>query len=280
MGTSKVVEVMTVSEEALALFALEDKYEFWFRSYHLVQEKEMPNPHPAILAMDTMREIVDTSSSEDDEDDVESVGNDSDDEKDNTDSDDDEEDVLGKGFGRGMRQQRRKKQHAVPKKKRTSLQKISRVGSSKGNANKTPIGREKRREEIDERTVQNLGMRPVFTSGKPQAWPLRAIARYNDWCAFLEIYRKNADKSCEQMQHEINLNKGKEDYLGLVVKNKRGKRSLLEMMGDDEEDVRSRVGSIFDGSCIPGSDLAGVGVVYSRYNAKYVTSSVTTIAGV
>ena len=117
MGTSKVVEVMTVSEEALALFALEDKYEFWFRSYHLVQEKEMPNPHPAILAMDTMREIVDTSSSEDDEDDAELVGNDSDDEKDNTDSDDDEEDVLGKGFGRGMRQQRRKKQHAVPKKK-------------------------------------------------------------------------------------------------------------------------------------------------------------------
>ena len=52
------------------------------------------------------------------------------------------------------------------------------------------------------------------------------------------------------------------------------------MMGDDEEEVRSRVGSLFDGSSIPGSDLSTVGKVYSRYNAKYVTGSVTSIVGV
>ena len=272
MGTDKVVEVMTVSEEALALFALEDKYEFWFRSYHLIQGKEMPSPHPAIHAISSMTEHVEDGS--DARGRGESSESDSSEGSD-TDTDDDDEDVNESNFGKGMRQRNKKKQKegVTPRTKRATLQ------NRQNSSDKNDSAKEKeRRKNIENRVVQNLGMNPVFTSGKPQAWPLGAVDRFNTWCAFLEIFRKS--ESCEQMQHEISLKKSKEDYLGLVIKSKRGKRSLLEMMGDDEEEVRSRVGSIFDGSSIPGSDLSTVGKVYSRYNAKYVTGSVTSIVGV
>ena len=270
MGTEKVVEVMTVSEEALALFALEDKYEFWFRSYHLVQGKEMPSPHPAIHALSTIMEDVESTSEEYEQDESSESGSSS--EGDDLDSDDDDNDVNGNKSGKGRRMNLRSKNKEngkgvkPPRSKRTTLQ------SGKGHGDTAT------RTNIEPRVLQELGMKPVFTSGKPQAWPLVAVNRFNAWCAYLENYRKN--ESCEQMQHEISLKKSKEDYLGLVVRSKRGKRSLLEMMGDDEEDVRSRVGSIFDGSSIPGSDLSTVGKVYSRYNAKYVTGNVTSIVGV
>ena len=101
MGTDKVVEVMTVSEEALALFALEDKYEFWFRSYHLIQGKEIPSPHPAIHAISSMTEHVEDGSDEHGQDESSESGSS---EGNDIDSDDDEDDVNGGklGEGRGM----------------------------------------------------------------------------------------------------------------------------------------------------------------------------------
>ena len=269
MGTEKVVDVMTVSEEALALFALEDKYEFWFRSYHLVQGRTIPSPHPAIPALSTLTEDVESTSGQDGQDESSESGSS---EEDDLDSDNDEDDVNG-SKSRKQRVMKLRSKHKEkggkekqPRTKRNTLQSGREDGDTTA------------RNNVVSKMLQELGMKPVFTSGKPQAWPLIAVNRFNTWCAYLENHRKS--ESCEQMQHEINLKKSKDDYLGLVIRNKRGKRSLLEMMGDDEEEVRSRVGSIFDGSSIPGSDLSTVGKVYSRYNAKYVTGNVTSIVGV
>jgi hypothetical protein len=279
LGTNKVVEVVTVSEEALALFALEDKYEFWFTSYHKIHDKELPNPHPKIAVMNMVLGL--SSNRVDDEE----IGNDGDYDDSNadqeSDSDDDESNVnksLGgrRGTRGGMRRNKTDKNKGTKTKKR-SRRKDRNNSESSGDHG---VGSAEDNGVVLDLTDADLGLKPRFTSGKPQAWPLAAKNRFNDWCAFLETHRRNEDQECERIQIEIDLNKCREDYLGIVVKNNRGKRSLLEMMGEDEDEVRSRVGSIFDNSRIPGTDLSGVGTVYSKYNAKYVDSNMVTINGV
>ena len=227
------MNVLTVSEEALALFALEDRYEFWYRSYIDSQcSVSMPEPHPRNQVL-----IEEAKAKQDKE--VTDVTR-----------------VM-------PRRQRR----------RSSTNRSNSVtddGVSDDVETSTVVT-----DDVEQVTVESLklpstyGGTPTFTSGRPQAWPVVAVMRYNYWCKFVSNFRDD-DMKVKALQAAVDLHKTDEDYLGLSERKRKGKRSLLEMNAQSEDEARGRVGGIFDGTKIGNADLSIVGTVYSKYNAKYV----------
>lgn len=269
MGSENVKDVLTISEEALALFALEDKYEYWYRSFFTVcKDFPIPNPHPRVVLRRTAGEqvILDWVGNDDVDDDDDEGENDSDDDDDEDDGGDDDKEigtrsktkpgtrvsesaVRGNGNSKKNKERREKKNNAERKaKKRKDLEL-------------------KEKEESEE-----IGLVPNYTSGKPEPWPQAAIDRYNYWCRFLVIHRKG--EMCGEMQVAMGVGKTRERYLGLKVKKCRGKRSLMEMTMGEEGEGGNNVGSIFKDD---GSTGGIVGTVYSKYNAQLVDSSVVSL---